>query len=673
MNKSCRMDTWLLNVLRPSAVNSHHDAPKHRRSVLRVLLMVMVLLSMLPKAQASDIRELDVIILEQQFDGIIAQSLAKYFETDLFLVAVRIEMKSWGTPKNDTNPAGTVVEEQSADTPRRTLQQLPGLPIGNRTRPRMRPAQPTAQTGENPSNTEQTTTETPPQPNIFDVQRIMVQIVADTSLSAADLDFMLRVAQMALKFNAARGDVVDIVQLPIPIRMQRQTQNAVVRQDQETANGPGRTPEWSWSTILNDLWNQNPVQFILLSLLALTVVIFISYLLLRSRKRNIATPETGSMLPEMPSYPRLQPPVSNNELAQKSSTINVGKVISSDIDNRVGAVQYLLNIFLSFPDEVGRLFDFWIIQDSIYGAEKTVAILQQVDPKFLPVFRKYMSEDNFEQISRLMYSRTLSTPNRSAIDMIQTLANDIHKRIRFEDGTAHLAILQNFDFLMHLDRDTLATLLTSQSDETIALVFNQIGSRRTLELIPVMDAMQVQQVVPHMARVREMDYSTFEHIADNLFKIYRDQFQLKSFNSQDIAQTVHILEMLPIDQQNMYLIGITDEDADFARAIKMHLINAASMSSLPEHLLDSVIDTMNIQELALAMAHAKDTLPQEFTTRLIRFRNDREQRLIFEIMQSAQDYPEYIRSQAFDNLIFRLRKKRNETIFNKNMPDLAHV
>lgn len=593
---------------------------------------------------------LNVVLLEQRFDQIVTDALSKYYDTDLFLVAVRIEATTFG----EAAQRQQFPEAAAPPPPATPLQPLPGLPLGERQRqPRGQPAASPAEVLTNPRTAESH--------HIISIDRIRVEIIADESLSDSDRAYMSRVTAFAIKFDAARGDRIDIMPMTIPRRTSRP---AVVSPVVElSADVLPSTPSDQMRTGIDlpGLWQRYALE-VGLALGALMFALLVFASLRKRRPETLSVDNTvgvdNLLTSEVPySAVRMQAGLSQGAPSTSAEVpqFRIGRVVTGDADNRVLAIDFLMHNFMVNSDEIGRLFDSWVIEDPVLGAEKVVSILLQVDPKFLSVFDKYMSRSSYDVVSRQLLTNRVLRSSRASVELVEHLANDIRNRMRIEDGSARLSLLQNFDFLHHMAPEVIVQLIEKESDEIAAMIFYQLGRKMTAALISSVDAGRVGTILQRLPHLREMDYQTFAALAETLFESYQNLTEATPNTDLDILHTLHIVEELSVVGQNTFVSDLAQRNAEFAGKVRQYLVNEETLEEVPDAWLRAAVNNTKIHALASVLS----VMSGAFGDRVKRFMNPRELRLMDELIANAKSYPESLIRQHTGVFVQLVRDARN--------------
>jgi flagellar motor switch protein FliG len=599
---------------------------------------------------AQNQNNLNVVLLEQRFDQIVTDALSKYYDTDLFLVAVRIEATTFG----EADQSGQFPEVAPPPPPANPLQPLPGLPLGERQRqPRGQSAGIPGEVLLNPRTAEFH--------HIIRIDRILVEIIADESLTDSDRAYMSQVTAFAIKFDAARGDRINIMPMAIPRRTTRPAAASPVVEISADVLPSTPSGEMRIGIDLLGIWQRYALEIgLALGALLLALLVFVSV-----RKRRPETLSVDStvgvdtlLASEVPySAVRMQAGLTQgaSSTPAEAPQFRIGRVVTGEADNRVLAIDFLMHNFMVHSDEIGRLFDSWVIEDPVLGPEKVVSILLQVDPKFLSVFEKYMSRSSYDVVSRQLLTNRALRSNRASVELVEQLASDIRNRMRIEDGSARLSLLQNFDFLHHMAPEVIVQLIEQESDEIAAMIFYQLGRKMTASLISNVDAGRLGNILQRLPHLREMDYQTFAALAETLFVSYQNVTEASPNTDLDILDTLHIVEELSVVGQNTFVSDLAQRNAEFAGKVRQYLVNEETLEEVPDAWLRAAVHNTRIHTLASVLS----VMSGAFGDRVKRFMNPREVRLMDELIANAKSYPESLIRQHTGVFVQLVRDARN--------------
>ncbi len=320
-------------------------------------------------------------------------------------------------------------------------------------------------------------------------------------------------------------------------------------------------------------------------------------------------------------------------------------------------MEFLLHVFMVHAEEVARLMESWIQTDSIAGTERVVDVLLLVDPKFLSAFKAYMSAGVYQQIERTMAAKSEMGVTKRAIDVLETMAQDVKKRFRVENGTVRLIALQQFDFVNHIEDKVLVMLLDNQSAETCALVLYHLDSARASGILSALPRELAEETLLLIPLVRGMEFAVYDRIAKQVFDSYHEWMRSQSLVTKGLMQTVFILESLTEAFRVPYLDTMAVVDPVWSAKVRQHLITEENLDGVPDELLRPVVSTLNLDRLSVLLAVSSDELVERMTA----FRTPREQVRLRQIRLPAEAVPEELRRRELSDLAARLRQERAQT------------
>jgi flagellar motor switch protein FliG len=603
--------------------------------IFLLLLMGLWLQSGSLRAQNS-ISNLDVALTEQRFDAIANEALARFFDPGTYRVSVRLVL--------DGALVTQSLRADSASGTAATADRLPALPFYQRgVESEIRRPQ-TPATIEPKTQTQSQVT----------IRSMSVSLWLSDRLDAGQAEFARRVVTEALKIDAERGDRLSVQRESMPVR---QTAEA----SSPSAPFSAKTDSVSTTTTVNAGTDSDRLLWIVLLGLVLVVA---AYFIWRNRIKKASVTATEAVvdetdfaipaLPAAPMMPQASAASASNAPLAGDPQFNVGRVTLSHLDNRIDAMEFLLHVFMIHAEEISRLMESWITTDSIAGTERVVNVLLLVDPKFLNAFKPYMSAGVYKQIERTMAVKAEMGVNKNAIDVLETMAQDVKKRFRVENGTVRLIALQQFDFVNHIEDSVLRRLLEAQSAETCALVLYHLDSQRASAILSTLPRELVEETLLLIPLVRGMEFAVYDRIAKQVFDAYHEWMRSQSLVVKGLMQTVFILESLAEELRVPYLETMSVVDPLWSAKIRTNLITEETLDSVSDELLRPAVLNVNIDRLSILAS----VVSEELSERMISIRTPREQSRLRQILTDAGSIQESVRRRELNDFLTLLREER---------------
>lgn len=634
---------------------------------LSLFAFLLVLTMFVQVAQAQqEVRNLDLMAIEHWYDDIANRSLERFFPKDRFLVSVRAELRQ---VEGFAPGAGQPSEVAGSDGGNLTFSiqnRLPGLPALGRSPQRSNTPNTTRQPGSEPAAA-----------SVTDLARVRVSVWLDETLTEGDVQWAEEVLESMLKLNSSRGDQIAVTRRslsawepPVASRNEGQTRfESEVLDTDETRLA--QSPNF-WSRL--DAFREElrvrsglPIEnWMILAVAGFLFTLFaglIWWLISRRKKADkmADSPDRRANLPDRPLAPSVAPSSTPSDNGH-DARFSMGRVIASDIDNRVEAIQFLLQMFMQFPEEMARMVDQWITSDPVYGGERAAILVANVDRKMLNRIKPYLSQQAYTELSRRM--QEVQQQSRFAVEMLESCAKDIQKRLYEDEGRLRLHILQYFDFLYHVEDDILMQLIRQQRPEVGAFILYHLPYNRVSDIMKQLPAQTAQSILLQLPKVRLSLHERFETMATHLFDATRFLGEQSSFSESDVLQTLQIIENLDESLVQDYLLRFEQEDVAFAGQLRRHLILPESLSEVDPDLLTEGARSFPLQRMAI-MFSLMDAVLKEMVLSVY---SSREKIILLNESMLAQRIPQDVKLRerdAFVRLLRELRHRKTMLISNR--------
>jgi hypothetical protein len=489
------------------------------------------------------------------------------------------------------------------------------------------------------------------------IRSMTVSLWLSDQLEPGEADFARRVVNEALKIDNARGDQLLVRREFMPVRRTEPGEPA-----QSVALGDSSLAAATRAVASE---SNNTLWYMLAGLTLLAIPLLIWRYRIKKAKMLQTDPEIDEMefkgkampLPPVPAGGANASAAAPAPVLGGDPQFNVGRVTLSHLDNRIDAMEFLLHVFMIHTEEIARLMESWIQTDSIAGTERVVNVLLLVDPKFLNAFKPYMSAGVYQQIERTMVVKSEMGVSKNAIDVLETMAQDVKKRFRVENGTVRLIALQQFDFVNHIEDKVLMMLLEKQSAETCALVLYHLDSARASVILSTLTRELAEETLLLIPLVRGMEFAVYDRIAKQVFDSYHEWMRSQSLVTKGLQQTVFILESLTEEFRVPYLDTMAVVDPVWSAKVRQHLITDENLESVSDELLRPVVIRMNLDRLAILLA----VVDEDFADRLIGFRTPREQTRLAQTRLAPDSIPDAVRRRELADLAIALRAERAQS------------
>lgn len=623
---------------------------------LSIFAFLLVLTMFVQVAQArQEVRNLDLMAIEHWYDDIANRSLERFFPKDRFLVSVRAELRQ---VEGLTPGAGQPSEVAGSDGGNLTFSiqnRLPGLPALGRSPQRS-----------NTPNTNRQSGSESGAASVTDLARVRVSVWLDETLTEGDVQWAEEVLESMLKLNSSRGDQIAVTRRSLsawepPVASRNEEETFAERSDADETRLAQSPDFWSrLDTFRDELRARSglPIEnWMILAVAGFLFTLFAGLIWWLISRRKKADKMADSLdrranLPDRPLAPSLAPSADPSDNGH-DARFSMGRVIASDIDNRVEAIQFLLQMFMQFPEEMARMVDQWITSDPVYGGERAAILVANVDRKMLNRIKPYLSQQAYTELSRRM--QEVQQQSRFAVEMLESCAKDIQKRLYEDEGRLRLHILQYFDFLYHVDDDILMQLIRQQRPEVGAFILYHLPYTRVSDIMKQLPAQTAQSILLQLPKVRSSLHERFEALATHLFDAARFLGEQSSFSESDVLQTVQIIENLDEALVQEYIQRFEQEDAAFAGQLRHYLILPESLSEVDPDLLTEGARAFPLQRMAILFS-LMDAALKELVLSVY---SSREKMVLLNEAMLAQRTPQDIVRRERDAFVRLLRELRH--------------
>lgn len=538
--------------------------------------------------------------LDRDYERIVHDALARYFDDGTFLVRASVELLA-----DEDIPAGR------ADR----MGALPGLPAT--------PGTPTLA------------------PAMDMVASVQLDILVDTTYTARDRDFIGYLVTLSADLDTARGDEVLVRRAFFP--------------RDKRAVGPHRKVDASWNapdapptpppTDTSKAKVQPPpdpasqVTQQLLALLPLLVVCFTAILcawllgrailssrgdsedrilsrLMAWRRRKEESPRPAISLPE----PRTPPQPAPSATAQQASSPTEPSVR-----------HLLLDAFVGEPRRSGMVLRGWIVRDPKKGVQQVAALLSGVDPQLLGMVRDSIGPDGARAVDAILSNDETISAEDSAATARQFLRE-------FRKASSSLSDAKDgdlFGFLDQLNEGQIAHVLKGESAGVAGFALSQISPEKTSSLLSKLDPSSRAKLLVGMGNVSQIPREVYKEMADRLSLKAMEAANMQYVAADGVDSILKLIDSLPIDEQFGYIHTISEIDINLAQRLRERTITFSELGSLPDRFLGPRLQSLDPDTLALALLRAEQTLRE----RMLSLLPERQQQMLQSAMESRRQTP----------------------------------
>lgn len=499
--------------------------------------------------------ELRVANLEQQYDSQIIQILANYFDRKKFFIDVNLEAElideTVGTSQNQV---------VSSSQPRQNLF-MPGLPFLPEENVRQQPSltlEPDVIVNQNTIKT-------------LRLVSMNVNIYADTSLTAEQLELMRFITGIAVKVNPNRGDQIVISQIAIPDYTERP----------EPITATTISPQPTTSPDFNSIYTYIPA-FALMLLFGLT--------LLFNRLMN---------------KPQPQIPIREFREAFKQDYATNRELARTELENEdpepmespeiVVTKDEIVEAFFTKPDEVSTIFRYWLSDEEI-GAEKAAEVIVATDKHLLRTIKRELHPEDYETLTDAVIDLPeLSPENRKEIltqfgKMLQQGAKNT-----ISEGKRNKFSL--FKFLDHISDQHILTLLETEDSLSGAFILQYLPEDSAAEFIEKLDKEIAAKIMLHMATLNNLTNDQQQRISSELFDKAMDLVEAERSEQYGAEHLYPILERLPVHEQKRYIDELKATGSIVGAILEKQFITIEKLPELSDEIIKRAVRTLNTETL----------------------------------------------------------------------------
>lgn len=537
--------------------------------------------------------------LDHDYERLAHEALVRYFDDGTFLVRASVEL----------------LEDDELQASRgERMGSLPGLPAG-----------------------------TQPSPSERDmVASVQLDILVDTTYTARDRDFIQYLITLSADLDTARGDEVLV-------------RRAVFPRDNR-AVGPHRKPD-AWKDPVPpgtlpardsahlapavtappappDLAQQVTERVLgLLPLLVVCVTALLCAWLLgrailsargdteerilsrltawRRRRKEEEGPRPAISLPE--PRPATPPPAANaSQPAPPDPSIRPA----------------LLDAFVGDPRLSGQILRNWILRDSRKGIRLAAAILSGTDPHLLDMVRDALGSDAARAVDATL-AENEAIPADETAAASQLFLRDFRKASSRQSETRDGDL---FGFLDQLNETQIAHVLKGESAGVAGFALTQISPEKTSSILSKVDPAARAKLLVGMGNVSQIPREVYREMADRLSLKALEASNLQYVTADGVDALLKIIDTLPLDEQFGYIHSISEIDIHLARRLRERTITFTELGTLPDRFLGPRLQSMDSDDLALALLRAE----QDLRERLLSLLPERQRMMLQSTMESRR-------------------------------------
>ncbi len=607
---------------------------------------------------------------ERYYEVILDNALSDYYREGTFIVDVKATLERILVPK------GYQVVQPQEDI---KIENLPGLPF---IPPNLQSNRPTGQDSIKASGFDAR----------FQLTRLNIKVLVDTSYSDEDVDFVEEAASLIANADEFRGDIVSVNKTVFPrnnrainqnikntpsrsiitqLDTTNRSDNIVTQTEEEREESTDNTfiPA-SPDTIIQMItlerekkeflgidWN-NP-EHLLYVIIALGLLFISSLLFAISRKSKSKNEEqlVQDQGFKKPVHQADKPGISGAPIISGTPVIpgtippesQIGPTVK-EMAKFEGDKTFIANVCISKPKIVADILTEWIKNDNEQGTAKAVKSLVSVDEKLINILKPYMSSNIYELInygidnsgSLTLEERIYETENfRSSITTYKAPT---------ESGESQNSL---FDFVDQLTDHQILHLMKEESNEMISILLAQVAGERAGIILQKMDEDKRISVLLKMGKINNIPISVYKKVASHFSNKALDISDMKYVAADGVETILNTIETMPLSEQDAYVASIAEQDLELAKKIKKYFIGFDDLPKVKIELIKSALDEIPSETLILALR----TAPAAVREKVLKSRTKRDQQLILSEIEMPSDATNSEVEDAQKTILYAVRRK----------------
>ena len=602
---------------------------------------------------SADVQE-EAAKYERYYEVVLDNALSDYYREGTFIVDVKATLERILVPK------GYQVVQPQEDI---KIENLPGLPF---IPPNLQSNRPTGQDSIKASGFDAR----------FQLTRLNIKVLVDTSYSDEDVDFVEEAASLIANADEFRGDIVSVSKKVFPRNSRAFEQDIkkptapspaqlidtttvveeVIEEEPEEEVQPEiipAVPDTVFQTVtaepekkmfLGIDWN-NP-QHLLYVILGLGILFLAALLFALLRK-----PKKKETLPGMypPGYEGMNIPNMPMQGGQKEPEAPKGpsaKELARFEENKT----FIANNCISKPKIVASVVSKWIAEDEEQGVVKAVRSFVSVDDKLIQILRPHMDGTTFEMLNYGL-DNAESIPLEERIDEVENFRKSLTQYkapTEAEGGGASL-----FDFVDQLTDQQLLHLMKDESDEMVSILLAQIAGERAGVILQKMDDEKRISILLKMGKINSIPISVYKKVASHFSNKALAVSDMKYVAADGIESILNTIETMPLSDQDAYVRSIAEQDLELAKKIRRFFIGFDDLPKVKNEFVQSALDEIPTETLILALR----TAPAAVREKILKVRPKREQQLILSEVDNPSDASKSEIEDAQKAVLYAVRRK----------------
>ena len=598
---------------------------------------------------------------ERYYEVVLDNALSDYYREGTFIVDVKATLDRILVPK------GYQVVQPQEDI---KIENLPGLPF---IPPNLQSNRPTGQDSIKASGFDAR----------FQLTRLNIKVLVDTSYSDEDVDFVEEAASLIANADEFRGDIVSVSKKVFP------RNSRAFEQDVKKPTAPSPTILLDSTNIVNNIQEQpiedteegivndispispvlpdtvfqtlveereqklflgidwNNPEHLLYIILALAILFITALMFAVSRKPKTKNDEEvvqdKGKANTILNIPQSITTELNEEHSRKGPTVK-------EMAKFEGDKTFIANMCISKPKIISSMFSEWIANDEEQGTSKVVKSLISVDEKLINILKPHMSSNIYEIISYgIDNSGSLSLEERiNETENLRSSITTYKSPKESEDKETSM-----FDFVDQLTDQQILHLMKDESNEMISILLAQVAGERAGIVLQKMDEDKRISVLLKMGKINNIPISVYKKVASHFSTKALAISDMKYVAADGVETILNTIETMPLSEQDAYVASIAEQDLELAKKIKKYFIGFDDLPKVKIELIKSALDEIPSETLILALR----TAPAAVREKVLKSRTKRDQQLILSEIEMPSEATNSEVEDAQKTILYAVRRK----------------
>ena len=609
---------------------------------------------------SADVQE-EAAKYERYYEVVLDNALSDYYREGTFIVDVKATLDRILVPK------GYQVVQPQEDI---KIENLPGLPF---IPPNLQSNRPTGQDSIKASGFDAR----------FQLTRLNIKVLVDTSYSDEDVDFVEEAASLIANADEFRGDIVSVSKKVFP------RNSRAFEQDVKKPTAPSPTILLDSTNIVNNIQEQpiedteegivndispispvlpdtvfqtlveereqklflgidwNNPEHLLYIILALAILFITALMFAVSRKPKTKNDEEvvqdKGKANTILNIPQSITTELNEEHSRKGPTVK-------EMAKFEGDKTFIANMCISKPKIISSMFSEWIANDEEQGTSKVVKSLISVDEKLINILKPHMSSNIYEIISYgIDNSGSLSLEERiNETENLRSSITTYKSPKESEDKETSM-----FDFVDQLTDQQILHLMKDESNEMVSILLAQVAGERAGIVLQKMDEDKRISVLLKMGKINNIPISVYKKVASHFSTKALAISDMKYVAADGVETILNTIETMPLSEQDAYVASIAEQDLELAKKIKKYFIGFDDLPKVKIELIKSALDEIPSETLILALR----TAPAAVREKVLKSRTKRDQQLILSEIEMPSEATNSEVEDAQKTILYAVRRK----------------